>query len=374
VERLSSTAGVSVSKHAGGPFSRQLAGLEKLGGRMERSMRCHLRLSGAMPTSTQARECAAAQVQQAIFECRSRALGDRTGAGAAALAHFASGKEPNLVWKQFVGFEAMAMQETDYFILYCRSAPLEYASFTPDEGLGMDFLRLQFPSSCKSAGQNFAVFSARSITALPPAKPEAEPTPKGPAVTAAAARPVVSTGAKGGSRADAAAAGAPARTGEGSEVSGLDGTVQFLVRNFAEGSRRHLPTPHAPVTGGMLLPDIVVPASPSPGPKKSPQRRKAKTDVNKSNREFSNDELSDNEGPQGSGSGSGGAARMDATPPPKTTSTSSSSPSSSAKTGANKDKAAAAAAAGGGGGSASSGTKTKPAAKKAKKEDGAHIT
>ena len=303
VERLSSSAGVSVSKHAGGPFSRQLAGLEKLGGRMERSMRCHLRLSGAMPTSTQARECAAAQVQQAIFECRSRALGDRTGAGTTALAHFASGKEPTLVWKQFAGFESMALQATEYFILYCRSAPLEYASFTPEEGLGMDFLRLPFPSSCKSSGQNYAVYTARSITALPPVKEEAGPSKKGPvaataaAVVSAAAKPATAMGAEVG----APAAAAAPRSGE---VSGLNGTVQFLVRNFAQGNRLHLPTPHAPVTGGMLLPDIAVPTSPGPdnGPGtglRPTQRRKAKTDLSKSNREFSDDEMSDDEAPIG---------------------------------------------------------------------------
>ena len=41
--------------------------------------------------------------------------------------------EPPLEWKQFVGFESVPLQHSDFFIVYCRSAPAEYASFTPGE-------------------------------------------------------------------------------------------------------------------------------------------------------------------------------------------------------------------------------------------------
>ena len=43
------------------------------------------------------------------------------------------------------------LQHTDHFVVYCRSAPVAVASFTPN----LNMLELTFPQPCKPKSQNF---------------------------------------------------------------------------------------------------------------------------------------------------------------------------------------------------------------------------
>lgn len=90
-----STVNGSTEKVAG-------AGLELLGGRRRRVLRCHLRLCGSMRSPESARECAEAQIQHA-FLCS----GNRSNQ---------TQQQPPLVWRKFSGFEAIPSQHTDHFI------------------------------------------------------------------------------------------------------------------------------------------------------------------------------------------------------------------------------------------------------------------
>ena len=239
-----------------------LAGIEKLGTRRRRGMRTHLRLSGAMPTSAQARECAAALVQHAAVN---------RSDGRIPVA------EPALAWQQFVGFEALPLQHSDYFIVYCRSAPVEYASVTPRA----DFLALDFPAACKSAGRNFLLFTARSIAA--PSHVTDVVKEKDGRANVAAATAVSSSSFKAeyATPTTSFSAGLSAALPGGTvPESGVSGTVGFLLRSYADRAswapKSTTALTHSPVEGGMLSrvpePD---PSPPRREPPKGSQRRKA---------------------------------------------------------------------------------------------------
>jgi hypothetical protein len=78
--------------------------LELLGGRRKRMLRCHLRLCGTMRSPEAARECAEAQIQQAMLH------GRRSGGIEKQM------QQSQLVWRKFSGFEAIPSQHTDHFI------------------------------------------------------------------------------------------------------------------------------------------------------------------------------------------------------------------------------------------------------------------
>lgn len=295
VENISSSVGggSAGTGSRGGPFGRQLAGMEKLGGRRERGMQCHIRLSGTMPTSTQARQCASAQVQHAILSSSSRARGHHrsehfppeasvssaagsadasAGMPASGASGAKRGGEPPLSWKQFVGFDSMPLQHTDYFFLYCRNAPTEFACFTPDAALGLDFLRLTYPFACKSTGQNFAVFTARAIpgavqhpTPGPESSSAAEdlPTARSRAASATEKRPI---------RGQHYTALSFRAQPSDAPTSGFDGTVAFLERSYAAKVKANTGTAsllaRPPVVGGTTgagaTPDAARAPAPSP--------------------------------------------------------------------------------------------------------------
>ena len=156
--------------------------------------------------------------------------------------------------------------------------------------LGLDFLKQPFPAACKSAGQNFALFAARSIssaalathhstqnatntnsTTLPSSPPgtaagsrAAAPAPSSASrPRAQTAHPSSSSANRSRSREggtpgavptteyrsldlkiDTALLGGGAATGP--EI-GLGGSVSFLVRNLADKSPLRPPVAYAPI-------------------------------------------------------------------------------------------------------------------------------
>jgi hypothetical protein len=79
------------------------AGLENLGGRRKRVLKCYLRLCGSMRSPESARECAEAQIQH-TFLCGGSSRASKS-------------QQPPLVWRKFSGFEAIPSQHTG---IYCN--------------------------------------------------------------------------------------------------------------------------------------------------------------------------------------------------------------------------------------------------------------
>ena len=67
----------------------------------------------------------------------------------------------NVTWHRFSGYENMPLDYPEHFIVFCRSVPVEYASFHTIEGC--DLTKVPFPPSCKIAGQNYACVSVNDL-------------------------------------------------------------------------------------------------------------------------------------------------------------------------------------------------------------------
>lgn len=100
---------------------------------------CYYRLSGTMPTLLEAKDCASRQMQHAYINC---------------LTHDTDIDQPEIIldWKTFTSFDTIGVSNTDFFITYFRSVPMEYASFTPKVNL----LNKVFPAEGKPLGQRFS--------------------------------------------------------------------------------------------------------------------------------------------------------------------------------------------------------------------------
>ena len=81
--------------------------LLQLGGRRKRLLRCHLRLCGTMRSPEAARECAEAQIQQAMLSSMSSMKAGNIDQ---------QSQQVQVVWRKFSGFEAIPSHHTDHFI------------------------------------------------------------------------------------------------------------------------------------------------------------------------------------------------------------------------------------------------------------------
>ena len=158
------------------------------------------------------------------------------------------------------------------------------------EDLGLNFLKQAFPAACKSAGQNFTLFTARSISSAALATHHRlAPTPltnnttlpsstPGTAAGSVAAAPAPSSAsrprAKSAHHSSSSANESRSREGgipgaistaeyrspnlkidtallsgpaAGGSESGFDGSVSFLVRNLADKSPLRAPVAYAPI-------------------------------------------------------------------------------------------------------------------------------
>jgi hypothetical protein len=115
-----------------------------------RLVSCHMRICGTQPTCAACKDSASFQIKTI---CLTYFRGDPS-------------KEESLFlkWRTFTGYDNMPLQHTDHFIIYCRNAPLEYASLTISE----DTLSMKMPSACRPRGQVFCCVSMRSLR--PPGK------------------------------------------------------------------------------------------------------------------------------------------------------------------------------------------------------------
>ena len=110
-----------------------------------RLVRCHMRLCGVFRNSQGAKDAAEelmAHVYSKLYKC-----------------DISSEEEVRVRWNAFHGFDSIPMQSTDHFVVYCRSAPLEWASFSLRE----DLLGHAYPPKCKARRQAFCCLSVRRI-------------------------------------------------------------------------------------------------------------------------------------------------------------------------------------------------------------------
>jgi hypothetical protein len=120
-----------------------------------RPLRCYLRVCAMVGTCNEAKIAAEAQ----LFNLSIQAMNSTSDFGN-------MNDRFSLIWSRFSGFSTMPLQNTDHFIIYCRGAPVEFASFTPP--IGTDILDSAFPSVCRAAGQAFSCLSVFRVAAQRP--------------------------------------------------------------------------------------------------------------------------------------------------------------------------------------------------------------
>ena len=64
-------------------------------------------------------------------------------------------------WHRFAGYENMPLDHCEHFVIYCRSVPVEYASFHTVDGCNLT--EMPFPPSCKIVAQNYACVSVNDL-------------------------------------------------------------------------------------------------------------------------------------------------------------------------------------------------------------------
>lgn len=114
----------------------------------KRLVQCFVRFAGLMKTGDEAKQSAEAQILNTQIKLR-KADEART--------------DDNLTWNRFTSYANMPLQFTDHFIVFCRSVPVEFSSFSP----GDDLMKTSFPPSCKPQGQRFACVSMRDLKKAP---------------------------------------------------------------------------------------------------------------------------------------------------------------------------------------------------------------
>ena len=112
-----------------------------------RLLRAYMRLCGTMHSCTDAKEVAQALMKNALHVLYNCDLSRK--------------HELQLKWKSYGGLESMPLQNTDIFLVYCRSVPVEYACISPSE----DFLcNFDYPASCKQKHQLFACMRMKKLS------------------------------------------------------------------------------------------------------------------------------------------------------------------------------------------------------------------
>ena len=64
-----------------------------------------------------------------------------------------------LQWRPYVDFMSMPLLHSDHFVVYCRSAPVAVASYSPN----INMLEVEYPEACKPNAQRFTCALFRSV-------------------------------------------------------------------------------------------------------------------------------------------------------------------------------------------------------------------
>eukprot|EP01033_Poteriospumella_lacustris_P004515 gene4515-3224_t len=114
-----------------------------------RPLRSYLRICGSFPSCAKAKDMADLQMEQHYLQ----------------LFHSEARKEEELLlnWQTFNGFDSMALDATDHFLIYCRSTPVEFASLRPTKNI----FNVRFPAICKPQSQRYAILVANPLPPSP---------------------------------------------------------------------------------------------------------------------------------------------------------------------------------------------------------------
>lgn len=104
----------------------------------KRMVRCYMRLCGACESTNASKKLADTQMEN-IYLTLFRS--DPT-----------KEKELILNWYAFKGYDTISLSDTDHFIIYCRGAPIMFASIKPSRNI----FNAPFPALCKQRGQRYA--------------------------------------------------------------------------------------------------------------------------------------------------------------------------------------------------------------------------
>jgi hypothetical protein len=110
-----------------------------------RLVKCHMRLCATVSTCATAKDSAFDICSNAKLTVYKNCLDQED--------------ELNLSWHIFNGYDNMPLQSTDHFIIYCRSAPIEFASLS----LSVDLLTHTFPNASKPRAQRYACVNTHSL-------------------------------------------------------------------------------------------------------------------------------------------------------------------------------------------------------------------
>ncbi len=114
-----------------------------------RIVKCFIRLCGTTSTAKAAKAVAESQLAHSFIHIFKGSIEKED--------------ELSLNWKVFTDFESLPVQYTDFYFVYCRSAIIEYAYFSPT----VNFLEHEFPLACRQEAQNFACVSVKSLKRPP---------------------------------------------------------------------------------------------------------------------------------------------------------------------------------------------------------------
>jgi hypothetical protein len=104
-----------------------------------RLLKSYLRICGSFPSISKAKEMADKQMENIFLTLYQ--------------SNTSQQNELLLNWNTFRGFESIPVEDSDHFLIYCRSSPMEYASIFPSKNI----LFSPFPAICRLANQRFAV-------------------------------------------------------------------------------------------------------------------------------------------------------------------------------------------------------------------------
>ena len=124
----------------------------------QRKLKCFMRICGTQPSCTEAKKAADMLMQSVLLMQYNSDLSK-----SAKLA---------LHWHSFSSFKSMPLRNSDIFLVFCRSVPVEYACICPEK----DLMDMNFPAFCKVKNQFFAVCTMRGLA--PPEVPLPEVTEK----------------------------------------------------------------------------------------------------------------------------------------------------------------------------------------------------
>lgn len=123
----------------------------------KRMVRCYMRLCGACDSTNAAKKLADAQMEN-IYLTLFRSDPEKE-------------KELLLNWTAFKGYDSVSLSDTDHFLIFCRGAPILFASFSPSRNI----FNCPFPALCKSRGQRYACIVVNKLNPLHGNKSPAKP-------------------------------------------------------------------------------------------------------------------------------------------------------------------------------------------------------